>query len=240
MARIAHHSGDAMAGQRYQTSAFATNRNLLPPVTRPPYAPIIPPGSQAKTIVARLLGYARRRAILADFDEAVSGLVAEASSDRFEQSLSDLGSYLGLTTQRPDNEFKVGPDVLWITPGPNDWVIEAKSRKEADNPLYKKDHAQLLEAEQWFKQTYPGRASLRVSALREALAEQKASPAGTMALRLDTLAQLSGALRRVLAALAGAEGDAAALEHNCEMLLNNESLTSAKLTTAFLIPFVQK
>jgi hypothetical protein len=54
-----------------------------------------------------------------------------------------------------------------------------------------------------------GRASLRVSALREAVAEQKASPAGTMALRLDAHAQLSGALRRVLAVLARADGDAA-------------------------------
>jgi hypothetical protein len=34
-------------------------------------------------------------------------------------------------------------------------VIEAKSRKDADNPLYKKDHAQLLEAEQWFKVVLP-------------------------------------------------------------------------------------
>jgi hypothetical protein len=61
-----------------------------------------------------------------------------------------------------------------------------------------------------------------------------------MALRLDALAQLSGALRRVLAALAGAEGDAAALEHNCEMLLNKEGLTSAKLATTFLVRFVPK
>lgn len=212
----------------------------MPPPTRPPYVPITPPGSQPKAIVARLRGYTRRRAILADFDGAVSGLVAEASSDRFEQSLADLGSYLGLTTQRPDNEFKVGPDVLWITPSPNDWVIEAKSRKEADNPLYKKDHAQLLEAEQWFKQTYPGRASLRVSALREAIAEQNASPAGTMALKLDALAQLSGALRRVLATLAGAEGDTAALEHHCETLLNKEGLTTDKLAKTFLVPFVQR
>jgi hypothetical protein len=61
-----------------------------------------------------------------------------------------------------------------------------------------------------------------------------------MALRIDALAQLSGALRRVLSALAGAEGDAAALEHHCETLLNQEGLTSAKLAATFLVPFVQK
>jgi hypothetical protein len=35
------------------------------------------------------------------------------------------------------------------------------------SPLYKKDHAQLLEAEHWFHDAYPGRGSIRVSALIE-------------------------------------------------------------------------
>jgi replicative superfamily II helicase len=190
-ARIAHHAGDSDRAQRYQTSAYVTNRNLTPPLSRPAYVSVAVPGSQSKAIIAQLLSYGRRRAILADFDEAVAGLVPEASSERFEQSLSELGRYLGLTTQRPDNEFRVGPDVLWITSGPQDFVIEAKSRKEAHNPLYKGDHAQLLEAEQWFKTAYPGRTATRVSALREAVADRQASPAGTMALTLDALARLS-------------------------------------------------
>lgn len=120
-------------------------------------------------------------------------------------------------------------------------MIEAKSRKDADNPLYKKDHAQLLEAEQWFKTNYRGRpASLRVSALREAVAESKASPSGTMALKLDALAQMSGALRRVLEAISTTEGEIAALEHHCEVLLDKEGLTSTKLGQTFLVPFVKK
>ena len=40
-------------------------------------------------------------------------------------------------------------------------MIEAKSKKE-DNPLYKSDHAQLLEAENWFKGAYPGHEAVRV------------------------------------------------------------------------------
>jgi hypothetical protein len=238
MARIAHHGGDHERGQRCQTSAFVTNRNLTPPLSRPPYIFITAPSSQARAIVARLLGYGRRRAILADFDEAVSGLVPEASSDRFEQSLADLGRYLGIQAQRPENEFRIGPDVLWITPGPRDFVIEAKSRKDADNPLYKRDHAQLLEAEQWFKSAYPGRSAVRISALREAVADRKATPTGTMALTLDALSRVSSALRRILETLASEDGDGAALERRCETLLGAAGLTPSAIEKTFLVPFV--
>jgi hypothetical protein len=85
--------------------------------------------------------------------------------------------------ERPEKTYGVGPDVLWRTDGAFDFVIEAKSEKEEGNPLYKKDHAQLLEAEHWFKNAYPGRAALRVSALPEAVADAKATPVGRFALR---------------------------------------------------------
>ena len=175
--------------------------------------------------------------MIADFDEAVSGLVPEASTNRFEQSLAELGTYLGFETQRPDHQFWIGPDVLWIAPDPHDFVIEAKSHKEAYNPLYKGDHAQLLEAEHWYKTTYPNRAAVRVSALREAAADAKASTAGTMALTLDALARLSGAVRRLLEELVVEEGDEGAIQRRCEALLITNSLTPDALKKCFLVPF---
>jgi replicative superfamily II helicase len=107
-----------------------------------------------------MLEYERRGALIAEFEEAVADLVPEASSGRYEEALANLGAYLGFEAERPDKAHGVGPDVLWRTDGSFDFVIEAKSRKDEDNPLYKKEHAQLLEAEHWFKLAYPGLKNL--------------------------------------------------------------------------------
>ena len=131
----------------------------------------------------------------------------------------------------------MGPDVLWRTDASFDFVIEAKSEKEEGNPLYKKDHAQLLEAEHWFKDAYPGRNSVRVSALPEAVADDKATPAGTFALRLTAIGKLVGALRGVLAELVAAPGGTDVLRERCEVGLQKAKLKPEDIKSRFLTPF---
>ena len=164
------------------------------------------PGRQAAAIVDRILEYDQRGAIIAEFDEAVAELVPEASAGRYEEALANLGTFLGFEAERPEKTYGVGPDVLWRTDGAFDFVIEAKSEKEEGNPLYKKDHAQLLESEHWFKEAYPGRAALRVSELPEAVADAKATPVGSFALRLDEITKIGGALQGVLIELVSTPG----------------------------------
>ncbi len=179
-ARIAHQMGEDTLGQRLQTNAFSVNNNHCPPKQRPQYRVRSIPGKQSEIIVHRLMQYERRGSLLADFEDAIADLVQHASSRRYEEALANLGSYLGFDAERPEQIHGIGPDVLWRTDAPFDFVIEAKNEKNDDSPLYKKDHAQLLEAEHWFRETYPGRESVRVSALPEPVADQKATPAGTL------------------------------------------------------------
>ena len=105
------------------------------------------PGKQSAAIVSRMLEYDQRGAMIAEFDEAGAELVPEASAGRYEEAPANLGAFLGFEAERPEKIHGVGPDVLWRTDSTFDFVIEAKSEKDQDNPLYKKDHAQLLEAE---------------------------------------------------------------------------------------------
>ena len=153
-ARIAYQMSDEDRGQKLQTHAFSVSNNHSPPKVRPPYVARPIPGKQSAAIVVRMLEYDLRGSMLADFEEAVADLVPTASAARYEQSLADLGGFLGFDAERPEKVYSKGPDVLWRTDGAFDFVIEAKSKKE-DNPLYKNDHAQLLEAEAWFKTAYP-------------------------------------------------------------------------------------
>ncbi|MBR7621427.1 DEAD/DEAH box helicase [Phenylobacterium sp. 20VBR1] len=235
-ARIAYQMEDEQRGQKLQTNAFSVNNNHSPPKIRPPYVPRPIPGKQSGAIVSRLLEYDLRGAMLADFEEAVAELVPAASAARYEEALANLGTYLGFEAERPEKIHGTGPDVLWRTGATFDFVIEAKSKKE-DNPLYKSDHAQLLEAENWFKGAYPGRAAVRVSALPEAVADNKASTAGSYALRLAEITKLVGALRGVLKDLVASPGKADALRERCEAALQKANLTPDGIRKLFLVTF---
>ncbi|MCP8939932.1 DEAD/DEAH box helicase [Alsobacter sp. SYSU M60028] len=235
-ARIAYQMDEDARGQKFQTSAFSISNNHSPPKVRPPYVPRPIPGKQSAAIVGRLLEYDLRGALLADFDEAVTELVPEASAARYEEALANLGTYLGFEAERPEKVYNKGPDVLWRTGAAFDFVIEAKSKKEG-NPLYKSDHAQLLEAENWFKGAYPGRESVRVSALPEAIADKKASAAGSYALRLSEITKLVGALRGVLRDLAGSPGKVDALRERCEAALQQAKLTPDGIKSTYLVAF---
>ena len=236
-ARIAHQMGEDARGQRLQTNAFSVNNNHCPPKQRPQYRPRPIPGKQSDAIIKRLLQYERRAAMLADFEVELADLVPQASPRRYEAALAGLGSYLGFDSDRPEQNYRVGPDVLWRTDAKFDFIIEAKNEKQEDNPLYKKDHAQLLEAEHWFHATYPGRESVRVSALPEPIADPKATPAGTFALRLVDATKLAGAVREMLMELVAAPGDEATLRDLCEELLRKVHLKPDAIKSTFLKPF---
>ena len=236
-ARIAYQMEDEPKGQKLQTTAFSVNNNHSPPRKRPAYVARPAPGKQSGAIVKRLGEYDQRAAIVADFEEAMSDLVPEASASRYEEALATLGGFLGLDAERPEKVHGVGPDVLWRTEATFDFVIEAKSEKDEGNPLYKKDHAQLLEAEHWFKQAYPGRDAIRVSALPEAVADEKATPAGSFAFRLDEITKVIGALRGVLVELVGAAGGSDALRERCEAALVKAKLKPAMIRDTFMKPF---
>ena len=237
-ARIAYQMGEDERGQKLQTHAFSVSNNHSPPKVRPAYVARPIPGKQSGAITQRLLEYDMHGAMIADFDEAVAELVPTASAARYEEALANLGSFLGFEAERPEQTNKKGPDVLWRTDAPFDFVIEAKSKKE-DNPLYKSDHAQLLEAEAWFKSVYPHRDAMRVSALPEAVADPKASTAGSFALRLYDITRLAGALRGVLEELVVCPGKEEALRERCEAALVKANLKPDGLRKAFLVSFSQ-
>lgn len=236
-ARIATQMGDDEREQRHQTSAFSFNNNHTPPRIRPAYIPRPKPGPQASKVVARLVGFQRRGAMLAEFNTAVSSLVPEASANQYEESLKALGEFLGFAGERPEKAHNIGPDVLWRTSGDFDFVIEAKSEKQDQNALYKTDHAQLLEAEQWFNGAYPDRSCIRVSALAAPRADGKASPAGTFALTLVNAGRLAGAVRELISVIALQDGPREALEERCQAELERLKLTPQQLKEHFLVSF---
>lgn len=76
-------------------------------------------------------------------------------SERFEQGIDELGKILGFETQRPEKDYKEGPDNLWAV-APNEYfIIECKNKV-----LLSRKHINKIESGQmnnsiaWFNRKY--------------------------------------------------------------------------------------
>lgn len=236
-ARIAHYWGDFDLAQELQQYAYADNSSLLRPKTTLPYIPLTLPGQQANAIVSKLIEYDPRRGYATYFDKVVSHLVPEASSNLFEQALADLGSILGFCTERPDNLYSKGPDVLWLLDDRLGLVIEAKSRKQQGNALTKKEHGQLLNAGAWFNKNYPNYSSVLVSVHPNTATTTATVTDDSKVLTFEKLNELITDSRSLLIELCEAVISDKELIIRCEQLLSNSMLKPNSLIEQYLVPF---
>ncbi len=90
-------------------------------------------------------------------DADLSDLRFGVESERFERAIDDLGQMLGFTTQRPDKEWKEGPDNLWCLEKGTYLLLECKSRVDVDrDDINKGETGQMNNACGWFKTNYVG------------------------------------------------------------------------------------
>jgi hypothetical protein len=75
------------------------------------------------------------------------------TADIFEESLKKIARYIGFDSQRPEAEFRKGPDVLWEVGNLKYFVIECKNGATTDS-ICKRDCNQLNGSGQWFTNTY--------------------------------------------------------------------------------------
>jgi hypothetical protein len=236
-ARAAYYWGREDIALQLQQHAYADNHNLLRPRVAQEYAPLVAPSEQAEAIVAGIDHFGSRRGYIAEFDEVISHLVPEASSNQFEQALADLGSMLGFATERPDKNYGKGPDVLWLLSGSLGLIIEAKSRKNKDNALTKDQHGQLLNAAEWFREKYPGYTGIRVSLHPNVKVTASTVPGESKALIYEKLNGLIAEARELIVTLCESALTRAELVIRCERLLRGSKLTPETIVKEYLVPF---
>lgn len=237
-ARIAYYAGNKDLSREFQEGAFFDNENLHRPLNEQKYIPIQIPQAQAKAIVAGFKEFNSKRGYLAYFESTVSLLTPTASSNQFEDSLAKLGTILGFATERPDNKYKKGPDVLWLLNNEKALVIEAKSNKLEKNPLDKYEHGQLLQADEWFKSEYANHSSIRVSMHPSRKIKYEADTNETKVLTFEKLNELILATRNLLTKLNDSTLSTEQLEIKCEELLRHYNLTPETLPDVFLESFL--
>lgn len=77
------------------------------------------------------------------------------TANLFEEALKEVGEMLGFESQRPDNEFKVGPDNLWCGVHNQYIFFECKNEVKNDRDTIKKSEAgQMCNHCAWFEEKY--------------------------------------------------------------------------------------
>jgi hypothetical protein len=130
-ARARHYAQDRQGAEDLQKKAYSANPMLwAPPGMADLYVPSVSVGDQAENIITQIAKFALPAGHLQEFEEAASWLTPAASSNQLEDGMKRLGLFLGFHSERPERDYGVGPDVLWL---PNDKygiVIECKGGKQ--------------------------------------------------------------------------------------------------------------
>ncbi|MEM8723089.1 MAG: hypothetical protein AAGE84_28025 [Cyanobacteria bacterium P01_G01_bin.39] len=93
--------------------------------------------------------------LMLDINEILENLSFGQSSTKFEKALQNLGNAIGFLSQRPDNEFKKGPDNLWCASNNEYFIFECKSEvKDSRNEISKSETGQMNNHCGWFEQEY--------------------------------------------------------------------------------------
>ena len=144
--------------EKIQTVAHKKNRFLLRPRTRAGSPPQLPVEQRR---VERIIEWMQAHPDPATLTVSVESLLAPlrfgVDADTFEAALDKLGKALGIPCERPDKEWKEGPDNLWRPRANKCLVIECKTEVVADRKeIAKYEAEQMNQSYGWFKKTYLG------------------------------------------------------------------------------------
>jgi len=152
------HAIDADGAQKSLIAAHSLEPGVLKPMQGTSYKKLTPAtGQQAATLIANHQSrFMDSTAMKLFADELCSDLqFSPETSEKFEAALSDLARFLGICAQRPEKDYKEGPDNLWALPNHSFLVIECKNGVTAGSGISKKDAGQLGQSVAWFGARYP-------------------------------------------------------------------------------------
>lgn len=231
-ARYAWLSGDITESVEYQQTAHKLNKRLFRPTVEPHYEAMpAPEKDQAEAVLQNFADYRRGQGYVTKVEMQLRALNGDATTNQFEEALSNLGSALGFATERPDGTISKGPDVLWLTHARIAFVIEAKSKKHSGSALNKEEKGQLLNACEWFKTSYPNWSFVEIIALPEAIATSNASYGPGRALTFESLSRMRASLIDALLAIRALPRGSPTRVRDAADILAAHNLTPDRLTT---------
>ena len=150
--------------QRLQVAAHLANRLLLKPASGVTVEKLtlVSQGrmERIKKWVRQFDDYAQLDVGLSDI---LSRLVFGTKADKFEQALDEVSRALGFAGERPDKEWKEGPDNLWAIDDTQYVLWECKNEVETiREEITKREAEQMNRSAAWFDKHYAGMKVKRV------------------------------------------------------------------------------
>lgn len=141
-----------------QVAAFGKSRLLLRPpegvkVTR---LTVLSQGRMER-LIKWVQQYEDYQGLNVAVSDILSALAFGGASDAFERGLMELGQALGFAAERPDKEWKEGPDCLWALDSNTYLLWECKNEVKTTRAEIERSEAeQINRASGWFGKHYPG------------------------------------------------------------------------------------
>jgi replicative superfamily II helicase len=115
----------------------------------------------------RIAAWVRGFGTYADMAVTVSDILGRlrfgVKADDFERALDELSRALGFAGERPDKEWKEGPDNLWALDDTRYLVIECKSEVDVTRAeINKREAEQMNRSAAWFEKHYKGMQAKRL------------------------------------------------------------------------------
>lgn len=172
------HAIDADGAQKTLIAAHSMEPAVLKPMQGTSYKKLSPAtGQQAATLIANhQVRFMDPTGMKLFADELCSDLqFSPDTSEKFEAAINDLAWFLGIRAQRPEKDYKEGPDNLWALPNGGFLVIECKNGVTSGNGISKKDAGQLGQSMAWFGGRYPASMAVPIIVHPEHVLGQGAS-----------------------------------------------------------------
>lgn len=139
-----------------QKSAFLKNHELLKPSEGITYKKI---NFINENRIKRIQEWVKTHKDFEDLMLSVDGVLSDlefgVSADKFEVALKEVGLMLGFISERPDKEFKKGPDNLWCGVSNEFLLMECKSEVNIErSEINKHEVAQMNSHSGWFESQY--------------------------------------------------------------------------------------
>jgi hypothetical protein len=226
---------DALRAQGALASASERNRGVMRPQAGVEYKKVKASAAQAQQSSNYLAGkYANRAELVLGIEGVLADLVwdNERANDT-EEALAELGRHLGFLAQRPERDFGVGSDVMWVLENGSHAVIEAKAGAVSE-VIWKKDINQLAGSVNWCEDQYPGATVVPVMMHKSNFVERSGTPpTGTRVLNDAKLDALKTAVRTFAKALS--VGDAYKDHAKVQGQLTHLQLTGATIVNTFTV-----
>ena len=182
---------------KLQLEAHRKNRFLLKPRTGMHVDKLVVSQQRMENVIAWIRQFENFEELNVKLEDILSGLEFGAKADRFEQAFDELGKALGFSCERPDKEWKEGPDNLWGLRATEFLLVECKSEVNLDRAeIIKDETGQMNNACAWFSKHYPGTNATKIMIIptnKVSKATGFTSPVQIM--RRKELSKLTGSVR---------------------------------------------